>query len=799
MIMKYYSTIFVLIFVSFIARSESINFNDLSINQNKKNTEKFQHISSQINNQAIQKIISSNEFSIYNFPINSSENSTIKFKKYNSIFKSYSKFYIGNSEVAIPESYFYRGYIENKENSKVFVSIVNNIISIISEYKDESTYFFPSPSDNSIYNLYHSSDNNILGIINGYDYPEDYQFLINLKSKVDEKEKLLSKDLLELDLAYEADSEVFKACGGDIKKTEAYLITMLSRVSSLFEEFIDVRINISWLKIWTNDPNDPYNAKGDYAILRDKALPYWDQNYQDVQRDLFHVSTSISYGGGGYGYLDVLCKNKYYGMAVTSIQCGNDLNSFNFSYDIYITAHEIGHNFNAQHTHSCYWNNAPLDTCVVDNACIPEGTKAKPNPGSIMSYCGGTNNAAGLGYQVRMIYRPENVQIMRTTAENADCLRKVEEPFIQLISPIGKENFEASKAIPIKWKSYNIENIDIYYSANSGIDWILIEKNINANEQIYEWSVGEICSNKMRIKIVNSYQNDIESSSDDDFIIKIIDPEKLIAYYPFDGNSNDEQFCHFYNAENINNVIYTKDRNGENEKCAEFSGNNYLKVDNFDSIYDELTISFWINLSSLDGNQHILGTDWQAGWSFSVYYWGQFGVSFYHIGKQSPDQLWAGSLEKNRWYHIAITYNNQNAKIYIDGVLKANQDWNNAPKLSKFSNTPFYFGARNGKEYFSGKLDEVKLYSRVLSIEEIEKSTNIEENYYQVKNYIYPNPANDYIFIGDYDIEIPYEIYTLEGILIDKSFTNGKIFLPKINSGVYILKYNNNIAKFIKL
>src|SRR3989339_1984548 len=81
----------------------------------------------------------------------------------------------------------------------------------------------------------------------------------------------------------------------------------------------NISIKLSWLKNWTDNPADPYNVKGNAYALPDTVRIYWKENYSDVQRDVFHVMTSISYGGGGVGYFDALCNNKEYGVSVSSV------------------------------------------------------------------------------------------------------------------------------------------------------------------------------------------------------------------------------------------------------------------------------------------------------------------------------------------------------------------------------------------------------------------------------------------------------------------------------------------------
>ena len=790
---------FVLAFTFANANLTEFKFNQFSNFKYQNKNVSIQHKAYTIDSEILKNMAGKNEFIITQFPVNQFENANLIVRKVRNIFDNNSKFYRGNELVSAPDLQTYQGFVEGKQNSKVLITIVNGLMFTIVEDKTETAYFFPSVSNNSEYVLNYSSDINVPGFTNENDTQDDYKFLMELKNRISKNEKVLSNDLLELELAYEADTEVFKSTGRNLEKAQSYIITILTQVSRLYEQFIDVRIKLTWLKIWTESPSDPYNSQGDWTTILDKVKTYWEENYQDVQRDVYHVSTSISYGGGGYGYFNALCGNKSFGMALTSLQGANNLPTFNFSYDVYIVAHELGHNFNAQHTHSCFWNNIPLDTCVVDKTCLPAGQQALPNLGSIMSYCVGTNNQAGLGYQVRMIFRPENIAIMRAVAEQAECLSKVEDAHLLLLSPAGQEVFTDIDTLHIRWKAYNSTGIDINYSTNAGQSWELLEQNVNPEITDYIWKIPQICSIKMLIRINDSKNPALADTSLLNFSIIMDDAEKMVAYYPLDGNGNDEQICHLYNAISVNNVQYNKDRFTHDNKALELNGANYLKADGFNTSFDELTVTFWVNPANLTGNQHLVGTNWAEAWSFSAYYWGQLGLSFYVDGKGSPEQIWGGVLEINKWSYIAFTFDGKNVRIYVDGVMKAEKVWDNPVTLNKFANTPLYIGARKDNDFFSGKLDEVKIFKRALSLDEIMARVDVEDfdGKYNMMFATSPNPAKKNLnlyFLSEQNESISFEIFNLLGESIKK--TNEKYYseghhtevidISNLSSGVYL-------------
>jgi hypothetical protein len=759
----------------------------------------------------IQELTISNSVSVSNFPITPELSVAFNLKKINNIFTSRTKFYKGHQPVETPVFTTYSGVIKDIANSRIAMTITDGQLYAMFKLNNDMLFLSPSQNNPKEYILTDTRQLTYPRTFGGNDSPETPDEILAVLDKLNKYDKPLSNELLELELAIETDTEFFKATGSDYKKARAYILTLLTQMNMIYLEFINVSINLTWIKIWTDSPADPYDAKGDYAVLRDKAIPYWETNYKDVERDLYHVITAINYGGGGFGYFDALCGKKQFGMSVSSMQGWNNLPTFDFSYDLYILSHEIGHNFNAQHTHSCYWNNAPLDTCVVDNACLPAGQKPLPNPGSIMSYCGGTNNEKGFGYRVRMIFLPGNVEQMRKTAEQATCLTPVDEPFIQLLSPHGSEVFEHSSTINIKWKTNLTDSIDISYSADNEQTWVTIADNIDAKSGLYTWKLPDICSNKMEL-LLTSQSGSNRSTNLQPFTITMEDPDGLVAHYPFNGNSNDEQLCHFYNARGVNSPSPTSDRLGYASAYA-FSGNNYLMTNDFDFTHDSLSVCFWFMLNNLDGKQNLVGTNYQEGWVFETYYWGQLGLSLYVDGKGSPEQLWGGWLSPQIWYYGAFTFDGIQAKFYIDGIKKAEKIWEAPVKLNRFR-TPLYMGARKDNDYLNGKLDDIRIYKRALTDSEILGLTDITETISSQGYEITPNPASDYIEISSPPLErgsggvAPVYIFDILGMEITTpnltpTLSEGegvvRIDVSGLAPGVYFVRVGNVVRKFVKI
>ncbi len=684
-------------------------------------------------NKAKEQLQNSINFTINDFPVSPTQTSTIELTRMRPVIDGNTKFltttFDGDIELPAPVVHSFSGKIMGQPKSVVVLNYVNGFL-IGSITGEDGREYILGPVQNNL----SQGEHIITGIenfqfpgLNINDSPLDFDGTELLKQQLKEKlnKKLnsnttMSEELLEIEVAVETDSEFYKATGSDLELAQAYTIAIYTLVSRIYEDFLNITIYIPWLKIWTDEPADPYNAKGNYITLRDKAKPYWADNYADVERDVYQVATAISYGGGGWGYFGALCGKKYNGMSVISVQGRNNLPTFNYAYDIYLTAHELGHNLNGRHTHSCFWDNAPLDTCWIDTGCLPEETELQPNPGSVMSYCGVANSQNGLGYYSRQIFLPQNVALIRSTAENAPCATPPADATVLLVYPHGSESFPPGQPVEIRWTSEKVLNIDLEFSDDEGQTWSIIARNLPASSRSYNWIAADICSNKLMIRISNSIDSDVNDQTILPFSIHKEDPDGLVAFYPFNGNSDDEQFCGYYDADGINNPALASDRFGREGKAYQFDGNSYLLAEKFDSQFDELSFSYWFNSADNSGKKFIFGTDYQSGSSFSTYYWaGQAGVSYYIQGQSGPMQIWGGVVPINSWHHVAFTYGGTTAKIYVNGELKSEESGVEIRRLKQRAGVPFYIGSRKNKENFFGKIDDIRIYKRVLSDDDI--------------------------------------------------------------------------------
>lgn len=212
--------------------------------------------------------------------------------------------------------------------------------------------------------------------------------------------------------------------------------------------------------------------------------------------------------------------------------------------------------------------------------------------------------------------------------------------------------------------------------------------------------------------------------------------EGLVAWYPFNGNANDE-------SGNNNNgtihggVVTTSDRFNESNKAYIFNGTSgYIEIPTLNNFqYKPITYSAWVIVNSyfplspghkfrsIIGRQEQFNTTCGlvgfyadqnvAGGAYDntfLYWMGAVGTPDIPYSKLKPTV--------STWVHVVFTQsNNGNFTYYINGGLSSTgsiTDIQNA-------NISFRIGAGIGANSFfwNDKIDDVRIYNRVLTSEEI--------------------------------------------------------------------------------
>jgi glucose/arabinose dehydrogenase len=155
--------------------------------------------------------------------------------------------------------------------------------------------------------------------------------------------------------------------------------------------------------------------------------------------------------------------------------------------------------------------------------------------------------------------------------------------------------------------------------------------------------------------------------------------------------------------------------------------NDYLTVPDSPSLNiagTGLTLTMWINPQALAGGDSVvLGKFWNATMTDPYY---QYGLELtggtvpnFFVGTTGgPVSASMGiALALNQWSHLAVVFDGSQVLYYLNGTLVTTAS---LPATITARSNPFRLGADNNtQQFFKGSLDEVRIYNRALTEQEI--------------------------------------------------------------------------------
>ncbi len=143
--------------------------------------------------------------------------------------------------------------------------------------------------------------------------------------------------------------------------------------------------------------------------------------------------------------------------------------------------------------------------------------------------------------------------------------------------------------------------------------------------------------------------------------------------------------------------------------CAEVENGEAFDLDQF-------TLATWVQLRKAEGSQVFLNRG-QANEFFTLYLYDDHVRMLVRHQADAYKYALAPAPAVNTWVHYAGTYDGGQIKLYANGQLQATTD---APGRIARGNSPLYLGAISpGVRHLDGQLEDVRVWDRVLSAEEI--------------------------------------------------------------------------------
>jgi len=290
--------------------------------------------------------------------------------------------------------------------------------------------------------------------------------------------------------------------------------------------------------------------------------------------------------------------------------------------------------------------------------------------------------------------------------------------------------------------------------------------------------------------------------------------DRLILNMPCTGNANDVSGNN--NNGIVNGATLTTDRFGNANSAYDFLIDNHAYIEvpaspSMDSVtlYSGYTISAWIKPRSWNSGgtpllaiieRHNLITD--GGTDFLAF---PFGT--YFSGNQGNF-----NFQLDQWYNVVVTINpiTDSLQFYVDGNNVGSFLY--TTPIDTSNHGPYSIGTSftgNTDEYSDGAIDDIKIYARALSSDEvINDYTGINtSDVLNNKLVFYPNPATkDLIVEGKFSSQLKFSMLNVLGQEIKTPFTktdsNIKLNVNALAPGFYsIVIHDGNklfTGKFIK-
>ena len=261
---------------------------------------------------------------------------------------------------------------------------------------------------------------------------------------------------------------------------------------------------------------------------------------------------------------------------------------------------------------------------------------------------------------------------------------------------------------------------------------------------IYNWTVPQNTNTQISASISGTDLHGNSYSGSDTLTFNILPSNLpsngLIAWYPFNGNANDESGNG--NNGSVDGSTLSSDRNNHQNSSYSFDGSDdFISIGNDSSLNPSgsVTFSSWFNLNDLNNNNNIIigrnnnnsGSD-GYGYNYGILIDSNDGSSKLRvgIGQESNGSITdvdhIRTINANEWIHYATTYDQSKIRVYVNGtqVHSTNLSRSGGNHQNNFETfigkyRPQSSGSQQANQHFRGKLDDIGMWNRALTAAEV--------------------------------------------------------------------------------
>jgi hypothetical protein len=170
----------------------------------------------------------------------------------------------------------------------------------------------------------------------------------------------------------------------------------------------------------------------------------------------------------------------------------------------------------------------------------------------------------------------------------------------------------------------------------------------------------------------------------------------------------------------INGVGYSSDNRGS----LVFDGiNDSANVDIETLLVKDFTLDFWVKSAANERGSGMIAYGGN-NYAFIAAHTLEENSSKFYFGteERTASKTLDTNIADNEWHHIVQTYDGTNARVYVDGILRIDDNTTFSGNLRDTSNKTVTIGRWSAANYQDMNISSVKLYNRALSNTEVQEA-----------------------------------------------------------------------------
>lgn len=261
--------------------------------------------------------------------------------------------------VPVPATGIFRGRIDGQPDSEVAATYRRGgLRALMRTGQGRWSGIQPDPSGGHV--RYDVADLEPVAASCGVVLDQSSALVTAMASQGEEPVTAEASQLYVVEIAFDADHEFYVANGEDVAATVADIEGIVNALNVIYERDVGVTYLVTEILV-RDTPDDPYDTADPNGLLG-AFRGHWAMNHGDVERDICHLMTGRDLTGStiGIAYMAGICSGfSGYGLSQSTGWTSN------FARRVALTAHELGHNWNASHC-SCNIMCSSLGGCTGD-------------------------------------------------------------------------------------------------------------------------------------------------------------------------------------------------------------------------------------------------------------------------------------------------------------------------------------------------------------------------------------------------------------------------------------------------